>query len=210
MLTRRLPLVAVFAVSLGAACVSAAVAREPLPLPRVFHLLGLIENLERFPLNAAMLDQCMQAGDEQCLAPYRSSREAVRRLFDAGDKAALERTLAAVSGECRASSTSPGPQSLSPWQTCRGAVASFYFFATDAEDLAILAQLRTLPPAVLRTALVDSYAYRGDWVVNRPNRARWLSFLRSSPALAGANLDAIFERAAELHTGIALLDPRTR
>jgi len=173
-----------------------------------FYLLGSLENLLRFPTTQEMLDECVKRNDATCVDLHSEFSQAVVRLFDKGSEAALKRTLDAVGTECRAASGDRA--TVSKWQGCRGAVAAFYFFSSNAEDRAILMHLATLDPEVLRNAFVESHGYTGDWVYNRPDRQRWIAFVEARPTLRDQGMIPVFANPPTPHTGISLLDPRSR
>jgi hypothetical protein len=174
-----------------------------------FYLLGSLENLLKFPTTQEMLNECVKRNDATCVDLHSEFSQAVVGLFDKGSEAALKRTLDAVGTECRAPA-SGDRVTVSRWQGCRGAVAAFYFFPSDAEDRAILMHLATLDPEVLRTAFVESDGYTGDWVYNRPDRQRWIAFVEARPILRDQGMIAVFANPPKPHTGIDLLDPRSR
>ena len=189
-------------------CVTAS-PQDADPLRSSFLLLGSLENLLHFPENQAALDACTERGDKSCLALYGNAQRAVDRLFESGRAEALKRTLEAVGTECRSPNAAEGQWSL--WQACKGAVAAFYFFSTDAEDRSILRALQRMDRTVIRNIFVESRGYTGDWPANRPDKRRWITFLRSNDRLKeDPGWEAAFVRPAPLHTGIALLDPRRR
>jgi hypothetical protein len=190
-------------------CSVTASPQDADPMRGAFLLLGSLENLLAFPANQAALDACTESGDKTCLALYGNARSAVERLFEGGRAEALKRTLDAVRTECRSPSAAEGQWSL--WQACKGAVAAFYFFSTDAEDRSILRALQRMDRTLIRNIFVESRAYTGDWPSNRPDKRRWITFLRSNDRLRqDPEWESAFVRPAPLHTGIALLDPRRR
>jgi hypothetical protein len=190
-------------------CCVAASPQDADPLRSSFLLLGSLENLLHFPANQAALDACAERGDKSCLALYGNARHAVDQLFDSGRAEALKRTLDAVRTECRSPSAAEGQWSM--WQACKGAVAAFYFFSTDAEDRSILRALQRMDKTVIRNIFVESRGYAGDWPANRPDKRRWISFLRSVDGLKqDPEWESAFVRPAPPQTGIALLDPRRR
>lgn len=196
-----------FCVAILWICCVRASPQDPDPLRSSFLLLGSLENLLHFPANQAALDACTKSGDKSCLALYGNARRAVDRLFDSGRAEALKRTLDAVGIECRSRDAAEGQWSM--WQACKGAVAAFYFFSTDAEDRSILRALQRMDRTVISNIFVESRSYTGDWPANRPDRRRWITFLRSNDRLRqDPEWESAFVRPAPLHTGIALLDPR--
>jgi hypothetical protein len=172
---------------------------------RVFVFLGALGNLLDFPADQARLDACVAEKDEKCLALHAQFHDAVRQLFSDGSAQALKRTLA-VEAHCKSPTPPPSELAISRWQRCRGAVVAFYFFSSDEEDRKILNHLSALEPAILQNAFVESKGYAGDWVYNRPDRQRWIAFMRSVSVLRDERIAEVFS-GSKPSSGIALLVP---
>ncbi|MGP0017641.1 MAG: hypothetical protein ACLPHP_03650 [Candidatus Sulfotelmatobacter sp.] len=207
-----------FSVGLAALTLLAApsASKEPADsgLRQAFTELGSLENYQDFPSTPEGLNACFKDSNPRCWKQYARLRRAVQKLFDHGPEVGLQRTLKAVSEECNAPAQNTGGL-FSPWQTCYGAVSSFYFFSTDAEDHQIIESLRKLDQSVLWNIFVQSKGYSGDWIANRPDQQRWIQFLTSLTVLDKDTVGRqgyinVFLHPAKLHTGIMLLDPRLK
>jgi hypothetical protein len=184
-------------------------------LQEAFAELGAVGFLQDFPHSRQRLEACAQQNDRRCLEQYRKARLAALVLFDQGRETALKRTLDAIAAHCRTPVTGRQSDWLSPWQACNGASSAVYFFASDAEDRAVIEFFRNLDAAVRWNMFVESKGYSGDWVRNRPDKQRWAAFIDSWQALdkhAGgrAGYRKLFLSGGEPHTGIPLLDPGFR
>lgn len=183
-------------------------------LRQAFSELGSLENYLDSPSTPEGLNACFKDSNPLCWKQYARLRMAAMKLFDHGPEVALQRTLKAVSEECKAPAQNRG-ELFSPWQTCYGAVSSFYFFSTDSEDRQIIESLRKLDQSVLWNIFVESKGYSGDWISNRPDRQRWIQFLSTltvldKDAVGRQGYINVFSHPAKPHTGIDLLDPRLK
>jgi hypothetical protein len=183
-------------------------------LRQAFSELGSLENYLDFPSSPERLNTCFKDSNSRCWELYARLRKAALKLFDHGTEAALQRTLKAVSEDCKAPAQDT-PELFSPWQICYGAVSSFYFFPNDAEDRQIIESLRKLDQSILWNILVASKGYSGDWTGNRPDKQRWVQFLSSLNVLDKDTVGRqgymnVFSHPAKPHTGIMLLDPRLK
>lgn len=183
-------------------------------LRQAFSELGSLENYLDFPSTPEGLNACFKDSNPRCWNLYARLRKASMKLFEQGAEVALQRTLKAVSEECKAPAKDKADL-FSPWQKCRGAVSSFYFFSSDPEDRQIIESLRKLDQSVLWNIFVESKGYSGDWTANRPNKQRWIQFLSSLTVLDKDTVGRrgyinVFSYPAKHHTGIMLLDPRLK
>lgn len=183
-------------------------------LREVFSELGSLQNYTDFPSTPERLNACFKDSNPICWKTYSRLRKATLELFDHGPEVALQRTLRAISEECRAPAQDRR-KLLSPWQTCYGAVSSFYFFSSDSEDHRIVETLRKLDPSILWNVFVESKGYSGDWTANRPDPKLWIQFLGALTVLdkdvvGRQGYMNVFSHPAKPHTGIMLLDPHLK
>lgn len=176
-----------------------------------FTTLGALDSYLEFPATRQELDLCFANNDQKCISTFRRARAAAALIFDSGRSEALRRTLASLDTACE--SPDSGATSIWPWQTCRGVVEAFYFFANDAEDRDIVRHLEKLKTPILHNVFVTSNSCTGDWVSNRPDKERWIRFIDSLAFLDKEQVGRqgyknIFQYAPKPHTGIALLNPQ--
>jgi hypothetical protein len=144
------------------------------PVRGAFEILGLYA-LDQ-PANRHDLDNCFRSNDSGCLRAVAGERRAALTIFDQGPKVALNRVLDVLGKEC--ASLKPHVSSAETAQPiCGGAINSFYFFSTDAEDRAIVDRLRSLPEPTLRNVFVECDCFERDWILNRPERHRWIALI---------------------------------
>jgi hypothetical protein len=181
------------------------------PVQAAFGVLGVFYVDQ--PTTRKDLDNCFRSNDKGCLSVVAGERRAVLTIFDHGPKVALDRVLNVLGRECgslkpHASDTDPdGP-------TCVGAINSFYLFSTDAEDRRILDRLRSLPESTLWNVFVECHGFASDWIMNRPDKGRWLALIddlklldRTPEGRAGFK-NGFQHPPAELTTFMDLVDPR--
>jgi len=178
-----------------------------------FAKLGAVRTYLDFPHNRATLDRCFAENNSRCLKLLAEARKAVRNLFEHGREAALQNTFDGIAHHCRAPVADWQRKDwTSPWQLCVGAIASFYFFSTDAEDRKILTFLSTLDDALRWNAFVSSEGFGGDWTQNRPDRQRWMQFVDSLTILDRDRVGRegyknVFAGSPIKDSRMALLDP---
>jgi hypothetical protein len=133
-----------------------------------------------YPAKPEDLALCIKTIDKTCINAYRVL---IDTLFCEGRSIALKRAFQGVSELCATPQPDPNNPSSTTWTPCRGAVSSFYFFSSDAEDRSIIAFMGHLPTQTLKNIFLQSEAYAGDWIHNRPNRETWLEFFDRLPFL---------------------------
>lgn len=175
-----------------------------------FATLGQLNKYLNFPINRPQLDTCFKDNDDHCIKLYADQRRAVAHIFSNGRSEALRQTLDAVDKRCRKQPLTSRSLEVQR-DSCRGAATMFYFFGRNEEDRSIVSFLKKLDPDTLANMFINNKVYTGDWVTNRPNKSRWLSFIDSLVVLDSdppgrSGYKNIFLHPPPEHTGIMLLD----
>jgi hypothetical protein len=179
------------------------------PVQDAFERLGFVY-LDH-PATRKGLDDCFRSNDKGCLSAFADQRRAALTVFDQGPRIAMDRVLGAVGREC-ASLNPHASEADAAGRTCAGAINSFYFFSSDAEDLKIVDHLRGLPESTLWN--VFAHCFDGDWIANRPDKRRWITLIDDLKILdktpeGRAGFKNVFRSPpSKLTSGIDLVDPR--
>jgi len=155
-----------------------------------------------FPYNQETLDNCRAEKEKQCINTFNSALQAKKTLFKNGHSAALTATLDAITQHCKGGKRTDD-------LICNGALLFLYYFNDKDSDTKIIDYLSTATRDTIQTIFE---AAPRQWLINRPDNSKWVSFVKSTKKLEDAKKPGyinIITKASDYDHALKLIKANT-